>query len=68
MCDARHSGVDEMHCATCHLRWDVSDPEPPLCGLECPSIVPGDAPVQVATRDAGEFVSALAPDIFKLSR
>lgn len=47
---------DEMVCAKCRLRWDVSDPEPPLCGL------------QVATRDLGErlensvgFVSALAP-------
>jgi hypothetical protein len=71
MCDARHSGVDEMHCATCHLRWDVSDPEPPLCGRECPSIVPGDAPVQVATRGRQErlpYASGLAPDIFKLSR
>jgi hypothetical protein len=56
---------DEMHCATCHLRWDVTDPEPPLCGRECPSIVPGDAPVTVATRSASEFVSALAPDIFR---
>jgi hypothetical protein len=66
-CQARHSGVDEMHCATCHLRWDVSDPEPPLCGRECPSIVPGNAPVQVATRDEQErlpYASGLAPDIF----
>ena len=47
---------DEMVCPKCRLRWDVSDPEPPLCGL------------QVATRDMQErlenstgFVSALAP-------
>ena len=22
---------DEMHCASCGLRWDVNDPEPPEC-------------------------------------
>lgn len=66
---------DEMYCATCRLRWDVADPA--MCGKDCPSIVPGDATVQVATRGANEtlpastsrpgkdqFVSALAPDIF----
>jgi len=47
---------DEMVCAKCRLRWDVSDPEPPLCGR------------LVATRSQTErlensvgFVSALAP-------
>lgn len=47
---------DEMVCAKCRLRWDVSDPEPPLCA---------NRPVVVATRDLGErleYVSALAPD------
>lgn len=79
MCQARRVGQDEMHCANCHLRWDVTDPEPPLCGRECPSIVPSGEPVMVATRGANErlphaparpvskapFVSALAPDIFR---
>lgn len=47
---------DEMVCAKCRLRWDVNDPEPPLCGQH------------VATRDLSErlensvgYVSALAP-------
>jgi hypothetical protein len=47
---------DEMVCAPCRLRWDVDDPDPPLCGL------------QVATRAhdedverANRYVSALAP-------
>jgi hypothetical protein len=47
---------DQYACAKCRLRWDVNDPEPPLCGL------------RVATRDLQErlenstgFVSALAP-------
>lgn len=43
---------DEMYCATCRLRWDVM--EPTICGRECPSIVPDDGKVQVATRNAGE--------------
>lgn len=58
-CQARRYS-DEMVCHNCRLRWDVSDPEPPLCGLK------------VATRDLGErlehstgFVSALAPDAFR---
>lgn len=25
---------DEMFCAQCNLRWDMNDPEPPLCGLQ----------------------------------
>lgn len=52
---------DQYACAKCRLRWDVSDPEPPLCGQ------------QVATRDMSErlensigYVSALAPLVDKL--
>jgi hypothetical protein len=54
---------DEMACAKCHLRWDVNDPDPPLCGR------------LVAARDAQEslanavgYVSALAPDPFAPTR
>lgn len=51
-CQARRE-QDQYACARCRLRWDVDDPDPPLCGQK------------VATRDLGEdlkYVSALAPD------
>lgn len=30
-CDA-YQASDQMICPTCHLGWDVNDPEPPACG------------------------------------
>ena len=53
-CQARPDRYEPstLRCAKCRLRWDVDDPDPPLCGLK------------VATRDLGErleYVSALAP-------
>lgn len=47
-CQARRYS-DEMHCAKCRLRWDVNDPEPPLCGIK------------VATRDLGEDLKNTLP-------
>lgn len=44
---------DEMHCATCRLRWDMNDPEPPQCLRQAAS-----PPVQPAP---DRYVSALAP-------
>lgn len=32
-CLARTEG-DEMVCRACGLRWDMNDPEPPVCGKE----------------------------------
>lgn len=60
-CHARQYS-DEMHCPVCRLRWDVNDPEPPLCGKNVPSIIPPDGPVTVAERGLNErlpFASGL---------
>ena len=62
-CQSRRLGVDQMHCAKCHLVWDFNDPDPPAC----PSLQ-----IVVATRAHDEdversnrYVSALAPDIWR---
>lgn len=33
-CAARRQN-DQMACAPCGVTWDIDDPEPPPCGLEC---------------------------------
>lgn len=50
-CHARQYS-DEMHCILCRLRWDVNDPEPPMCGKLVPPTVPEKEP----------FVSGLPVD------
>jgi hypothetical protein len=57
-CQARRQS-DEMACPKCHLRWDVCDPDPPLCGLLVATRA-HDEDVERSNR----YVSALAPDRF----
>lgn len=58
-CQARRYS-DEMHCTKCHLRWDVNDPEPPLCGHKMAA-----RDIQERLDNSVGYVSALAPDYFR---
>lgn len=40
-CAARRQN-DQMACGPCAVVWDINDPEPPSCGLEC--IAAADSP------------------------
>lgn len=42
-CRAKSIG-QERHCILCRLRWDMNDPEPPVCGKLAPPLAPVKEP------------------------
>ena len=40
---AAYRSNDQMQCGPCALAWDIDDPEPPSCGLECVGAAAGPA-------------------------
>jgi|GEM_PF-2560233 len=49
-CAARRQN-DQMVCGPCATQWDIGDPEPPVCGLQC--LATADRPRDEDARAAG---------------